>query len=76
MTLNVERNGNEHQPLPVIKNDQVKLVWDGTTVTDRHVAHNRPDITLLLKDKHQCLLVDVAVPDDWNIVTTEAGVEE
>ena len=62
----------EHQPLPVIENDQVKLVWDGTILTDRHVPHNRPDITLVLKDKHQWLLVDVAVPDDRNIVKTEA----
>ncbi|XP_068684473.1 uncharacterized protein [Montipora foliosa] len=62
----------EHQPIPVIENDQVKLVWDGTIVTDRRVPHNRPDITLVLKDKHQWLLVDVAVLDDRNIVTTEA----
>ena len=47
----------EHQPLPVIENDQVNLVWDGTIVTDRRVSHNRSDITLVLKDKHQWLLV-------------------
>ena len=50
----------------------MKLVWDGTIVTDRRVPHNRQDITLVLKDKNQWLLVDVAVPDDPNIVTTEA----
>lgn len=56
----------------MIENDQSKLVWDGTIVTDRRVPHNRPDITLVLKDKHQWLLVDVDVPDDRNIVMTEA----
>ena len=50
----------------------MKLVWDGTIVTDRRVPHNRQDITLVFKDKNQWLLVDVAVPDDPNIVTTEA----
>ena len=55
----------------MIENDQVKLVWDGSIVTDRRIPQNRPDITLVLKDKHQWLLVDVAVPDDRNIVTTE-----
>ena len=35
----------EHKPLPVIGNDQVKLVWDSTIVTDRRVPHmNRPDM--------------------------------
>ena len=62
----------EHKPLPVIENDQVKLAWDSTIVTNRCVPHNRPDITIVLKDKHQWLMVDVAVSDDWNIVTTEA----
>ena len=56
----------------MIENDQVTQVWDRTIVTDRRVPHSRPDITLVLKDKHQWLLVDVAVPDDRNIVTTEA----
>ena len=51
---------------------QVKIVWDSVIVTDRRVPHNRPDITIVLKDKHQWLMVDVAVPDDRNIVTTEA----
>lgn len=30
----------EHQPLPVIENDQVKLVWDRTGVTNIRVLHN------------------------------------
>ena len=62
----------EHKPLPVIENDQVKLVWGSTIVTDRCVPHNRLDITIVLKGKHQWLMVDVAVLDDRNIVTTEA----
>jgi len=56
----------------VIENDQIKLVWDSTIVTDRRVPHNRPDITIVLKDRHQSLMVDVAVPNDRYIVTTEA----
>ena len=46
-------NWYEHQPLPVIENDQVKLMRD-----------HRPDITLALKDKQQWIMIDVAVPDD------------
>ena len=56
----------------MIENDQIKLVWDSTIVTDRRVPHNRPDITIVLKDRHQSLMVDVAVSNEQYIVTTEA----
>ena len=61
----------EKQPLPVIENDQVKLMWDNMIITDRRIQHNRPDITLVLKDKQQWIMIAVAVPDDRNFVTTE-----
>ena len=35
----------EHQP--VIENEQVKLVWDGTIVIDRRVPLNRPETTIV-----------------------------
>ena len=43
-----------------------------TIVSDRRVPHNRPGTTIVLKDQHQWLMVEVAVPDDRHIVTTEA----
>ena len=43
----------EHKPLQVIENDQVKQVWDSTIVTGRRIPDNRPNITIVLKDKHQ-----------------------
>ena len=58
----------EHKSLPLIENDQVKLAWDSTVVTDRRVSHSRPDVTIILEDKHQWLMADIAVSDDRNIV--------
>ena len=58
--------------MPVIENDQVNLVWDSTIITDRCVPHNRLDVTIVLKEKHHWLQVDAAVPDDGNILTTDA----
>jgi len=43
----------EHQHLPPIESDQVRLVWGSTIVTDIRVSQNRQDITIVLKDKHQ-----------------------
>ena len=57
MALKVESSKwYEKQPLPVIENDQVKLMWDNTIITDRRIQHNRPDITLALKDKQQWII--------------------
>ena len=43
----------EHQHLPAIESDQVRLVWDSTIVTDIRVSQNKQDIAIVLKDKHQ-----------------------
>ena len=40
---------HDHQPLPVVENDEIKLLWDFGMVTDHMVCHNRPDITVFLK---------------------------
>lgn len=56
----------------MIESDQVNLVWDSTIITDRRVPYNRLGIAIVLKDRHQSLMVDVAVPNDQYIVTTEA----
>ena len=58
--------------MPAIENDQVNLVWDSTIITDTYVPHNRLDVTIVLKEKHHWLQVDAAVPDDGNILTTDA----
>ena len=60
----------------MIENDQGKLVCDSIIATDRRAPHNRPDITFVLKDEHQLLMVDVAVSDDRNVVTTEAWYQK
>ena len=51
----------------MIENDQITLVWDSTNVTD-----NRLNITIVLKDKHQEVKVDVAVSVDRIIASIEA----
>lgn len=56
-----------YTPPNVIDTDEIKLYWDRTVLTDRTVAHNRPDITLTLKKKKTTYLVDVAVPAPANV---------
>ena len=42
----------------------MKLLWDFTIQTDRHLPHNRPDILCVSHEHNTAYLIDVAVPGD------------
>ena len=44
-----------------------------TVYIDKKPNHNRPDITLERKDTKEWTLIDIAVPADQNIISTEEG---
>ena len=56
------------QPLPVAESREVRITWDMTIFRDKRMKHNRPDITVVHKDKP---LVDIAVLADQNILSKE-----
>ena len=35
--------------------------------TDRHIPCNKLDIIIQEKDSERCLIIDVAIPSDYNI---------
>lgn len=57
-------------PENVIENDQYKLYYDRTILTDRTVHNNRPDITFVDKQNRQTFLIDIAVPNTNNLQHT------
>lgn len=61
----------EHKPMPVAENTELKCMWDMTIYTDRHLQHNRPDITLVCRETKEWKMVAIAVPADLNIEKTE-----
>ena len=44
----------------VQQNEEVKILWDFKTQTDKHLAHNIPDITVF--EKKQVWLIGVTIP--------------
>ena len=42
-----------------------------TVYTDKKLNHNWPDITLIRKDTQEWTLIDIAVPADQNVISTE-----
>jgi len=45
-------------------------MWDVPVITDSAIIANRPDIVLHDKIEKNCLLNDIAMPNDSNINTT------
>ena len=61
----------DHQPLSVAEIGEVRITWDMTIYTDKRLKHNRPDVSLVHKDTQEWTLIDIVMPADQNILTTE-----
>ena len=61
----------DHNPEPVTKNKDRKILWDLTIQTDKRLPHNRPGIVVIDKEKKECHIIDVACPGDSRIVLKE-----
>ena len=49
----------------MLQNEEVKILKDFKIQTDKHLAHNIPDLTVV--EKKQVWLIDVAIPGDTRI---------
>jgi hypothetical protein len=68
--FNLLKNTQPHYsyiPESCLENDNYKLYFDRTVLTDIHIKHNRPDIIILNKQQKQAYLLDKAVPNSHNI---------
>ena len=52
----------EHKVDKVLQKEDVKILWDFKIQTDKHLANNIPDITVV--EKKQVWIIDVAIPED------------
>ena len=56
-----------HHPEKVLESEQCKILWDFPIQTDKVLKHNRPDITIVDKQRKKCLLIDPSCPFDTRI---------
>ena len=42
-------------------------MWDSQVITDRHIPRNKPDLMVQEKETNRCVIIDVAIPSDYNI---------
>jgi hypothetical protein len=66
-----ENYKNNNKPESCLENDNYKLYFDRTVLTDIHIHHNRPYIIILNKQQKQAYLLDIAVPNSHNITQTQ-----
>ena len=49
----------------VLQKEDIKILWDFKIQTDKHLAHNIPDITVV--EKKRVWIIDMAIPGDGRI---------
>ena len=63
----------KHKPLPTVTKGQITIYWDLPILTDKMVKFNKPDIVVWDAEKQNAQLIDMSVPQDYNIVKVTAG---
>jgi len=64
----------EHVPKSVetIQGGKVTILWNQQVQTDRTIPNNKPDIIIRDNEKGTCMLKDVAISGDRNVIKNEA----
>jgi hypothetical protein len=69
-TLGIETTENwySHIPNPVCQHEDVTVLWNQGVQNNREVMENRPEIIIKNKKDKICLVIDVAIPSDRNVI--------
>ena len=64
----------EHVPKSVetSKGGKVNILWNQQVQTDRTIPNNKPDIIVRDNEAGTCMLIDVAISGDRNVIKMEA----
>jgi hypothetical protein len=64
----------EHVPksIETSQGGKVTILWNQQVQTDRTIPNNKPDIMIRDNENRTCLLIDVAIPEDRNVIKTKA----
>jgi hypothetical protein len=48
------------------------ILWNQQVQTDRNIPNNKPDIIIRVNGKRTCMLIDVAISGNRNVIKKEA----
>ena len=63
-----KKHWNKHVPKPVKETSQVTIMWNQQVQTDRTIPNNKSDIIIRDNEKVTCMLIDVAISGDRNVI--------
>jgi hypothetical protein len=69
---NNNNNDNNNNNKVEISWSKVTILWNQQVQTDRTIPNNKPDIVIRYNEKGTCMLIDVAIPVDRNVIQKEA----
>jgi len=67
--LQVTEKYYKHILARVVNVNGTIIMWDVPVITGQTALANRPDIVLRDKKERTCLLIAIAIPDEWNFNT-------
>jgi len=53
---------------------KVTILWNQQIQTDRTIPNNKPDMIIRDNEKGTCMLIDVAISGDKNVIKNEADI--
>ena len=67
---NNNNNWYEHVPKSVEtgQGGNIAILWNQQVQTDRTIPNNKPDIIICDNEKRTCMLIDVAISGDRNMI--------
>ena len=61
----------KYTPVSVLENENFKLYWNHSTLTNKIIPFKQPNITFMnKKTKNNTILIDIAVPNTHNLSKT------
>jgi len=69
-----QKHWYEHVPKSVETSQgfKVNILWNQQTQTDRNIPNNKPDIIIRDNEKGTCMLIEVTISGDRNVIKKEA----
>ena len=69
---NNNNNNNNNNKVKKSQSLKVTILWNQQLQTDRTIPNNKPDIKIRDNEKGTCMLIDVAISGDGNVIKKEA----
>jgi hypothetical protein len=68
LVYNNNNNNNNNNIVARSQVGKITILWNQHVQTDRTIPNNKPDIIIRDNEKRTCMLIDVAVSGDRNVI--------